>query len=135
MYAQNRNVTYISDLPELEDIEPRQMYGMQGMQQGPPGGMPEKFKKFIRPPMTPLAQESGMNPYQPQVPSHEQYFPPPQEVRRPSSDSPTCLEISDHVGACPICSRFYKNDHSIYIIAIVVLSILCLLLLKRVLNL
>jgi hypothetical protein len=54
---------------------------------------------------------------------------------RPPVGSPTCLEIADHVGSCPICSRFYKNDNTVYIIAIVILAIICILLLKRVLNL
>jgi hypothetical protein len=39
------------------------------------------------------------------------------------------------VGSCPICSRFYHNDNTVYIIAIVILSIICILLLKRVLDL
>lgn len=45
-----------------------------------------------------------------------------------------CVDIAKHIQNCPICSRFYNNDHTAYIIAIVVLAIVCLLLLKRVLN-
>jgi hypothetical protein len=45
-----------------------------------------------------------------------------------------CVDIAKHIQDCPICSRFYNNDKTAYIIAIVVLSIVCLLLLKRVLN-
>ena len=51
-----------------------------------------------------------------------------------SANSPSCLEIADHVSNCPICSRFYKNDNTIYIIAIVVLLIICILLLKKCLD-
>jgi hypothetical protein len=45
-----------------------------------------------------------------------------------------CVDIAKHIQDCPICSRFYNNDRTVYIIAIVVLSIVCLLLLKRILN-
>jgi hypothetical protein len=48
--------------------------------------------------------------------------------------APTCLEIADHIAKCPICSKFYKKDSTVYIIAIVVLSLICILLLKRVLD-
>lgn len=47
---------------------------------------------------------------------------------------PSCLEFADHVQACPLCSKFYNNDKTIYIIAIVILAIVCILLLKRVLE-
>lgn len=46
----------------------------------------------------------------------------------------SCIEIAGHIRECPICSKFYDNDKTIHIIAIVVLSIICLLLMKRVLN-
>lgn len=49
-------------------------------------------------------------------------------------DSPSCLSVAEHVANCPICSRFYNNDKTIYIIAIVVLLIICILLLKKVLD-
>ena len=48
--------------------------------------------------------------------------------------TPSCLEIADHVSLCPICSRFYRTDSTIYVIAIVLLAVICILLLKRVLN-
>lgn len=50
------------------------------------------------------------------------------------NNSPSCLEVAEHVANCPICSKFYNNDKTIYIVAIIVLSIVCLILLKRVLN-
>jgi hypothetical protein len=149
MYAQQnkRNVTMIDDLPDLEDLESRPgMHGrpqnMMGVGQhvpfqhsGPPGGIPAKFQKFIRNGMGPPRPESGMSPYSPPHPHAGEFFAPPQQQMRPPVGSPTCLEIADHVGSCPICSRFYKNDNTVYIIAIVILAIICILLLKRVLNL
>ena len=149
MYAQKRNFTYIDELPDLEDLESNGMptYGqphtsgrpLQFSEQDHPGVIPEKFRKFIRSPMGPPPSESGMSPYTPN-PHHSsspEFFQPPPETTssKTTVGSPTCLEISDHVRNCPICSRFYKNDNAIYIIAIVVLSIICILLLKRVLNL
>jgi len=48
---------------------------------------------------------------------------------------PTCLDIAEHISNCPICSKFYNNDKTIYIIAIVVLFIIVLILLKKILDL
>ena len=156
MYGQQRNFTYIEELPDLEDLESKDMHmGMpnqgqphtagkplQFSEQGLPGGMPEKFRKFIRPTMGTPPTESGMAPYtsNPYHYSPPEFFQPPELPNKSApprhvNNSPTCLEISDHIGGCPICSKFYKNDNAIYIIAIVVLSIICILLLKRVLNL
>jgi len=143
MYAQQnkRNVTYIDDLPDLEDLESGGGSGMQGVgqfQQGPGPGhgpIPDKYKKFIRNSMGPPPAESGM------TPNAQEFFQPPPQAppqvaqMRPPNNSPTCLDTHEHVQTCPICSRFFKNDNTMYIIAIVVLAIICILLLKRVLNL
>lgn len=51
------------------------------------------------------------------------------------NDSPSCIDVHEHIQRCPICSRFFKTDNTIYIITIVILAIVCILLLKRVLNL
>lgn len=48
--------------------------------------------------------------------------------------SPSCIDVANHIELCPICSRYYKQDNSLYIIIIVVLSILCILLAKKVLK-
>lgn len=48
--------------------------------------------------------------------------------------SPSCIDVANHLASCPICSKFYNNDKTIYIIAIVVLTIVCILLLKKVLD-
>lgn len=144
MYAQpnKKNVTFIEDLPDLEDLEsrgrPRDMLGVGNhvpfQQDGHPG-IPEKFQKFIRNPMGPPPHESGMGP----PPQQEFFAPPPQQQQQQAhsipDDAPTCLTVHSHVQACPICSRFFKNDNTVYIIAIFILSVICILLLKRVLNL
>lgn len=56
----------------------------------------------------------------------ERYEPPKPEI--------TCIDVANHIEKCPLCSKFYNNDKTVYIIAIVLLSIICLLLLKKVLN-
>ena len=50
-------------------------------------------------------------------------------------NSPTCLEISDHITNCPICSKFYNTDKTIYYVAISILTIVCLGLLVKNLQL
>jgi hypothetical protein len=117
--------TMIDDL-DLEDLDAGP----------PPGNVPAKFQKFIRPPPLSMHPESGMlpeNSFASQA-TEVAYEKEPEYIR-PSKESPTCLEVADHVISCPICSKFYKNDNSIYIIAVAILSIICVLLLKRVLNL
>jgi hypothetical protein len=46
----------------------------------------------------------------------------------------SCLSVAEHAADCKVCSKLYNNDKTVYIIAIVLLSIICLLLLKKVLN-
>ena len=159
MYAQNRNVTYIDELPNLEDLESRSIQNItsQFPEQDDQMVIPDKFKKFIRPSMGQPPDQSGMstNPHQHQhqhqhqyqhqhQPSSQEFFNPPvnhqenttmEENYKMLSNTPSCLDIHSHVLNCPICSRFFKNDNAVYIIAIVVLSIICILLLKRVLKL
>jgi hypothetical protein len=48
--------------------------------------------------------------------------------------SPTCIECADHITNCPICSKFYNNDKTLYILIISILSLICIILLKKVLD-
>lgn len=138
---QNNDVTYIDDLPDLDDIEG----GMPG-NGGIPHNIPEKYRKFIRPSHAP-PNEAGMQSYGgPQVEhmGHMEHMGPGGQVESYSQltnqyskllhGSPTCIEVADHIASCPICSRFYTNDKSACIIAIVVLAIICIILLKKVLD-
>lgn len=115
--------TKIEDLPELGDVE---------------GSLPRhdgSMNKFIRGGHQMMPQ-AGMQPLQPppppQHPPHEMMVPMPPPP--PDWSRISCLDINNHITNCPICSRFYGRDNTVYIIAIIVLSIVCLLLLKRVLN-
>jgi len=149
--AARSHVTPIEQLPELTDVEssqyqlgPQQGRGgyqgnqrqssFQGMGNLPPG-MEQKYSKLIRQRHVPLPQ-AGMAPRNAPVQNeimHVQQPQPRQEINL-ALHNISCLDIANHIQDCPICSRFYNNDKTIYIICIVVLAIVCLLLLKRVLN-
>ena len=58
------------------------------------------------------------------------YYEPYENTKTP----PTCVEISDHVKNCSVCSRLYQMDKTLYIIAIIVLAIICIILLKRIID-
>lgn len=47
----------------------------------------------------------------------------------------SCLDICNHTIACPVCTKIYGNtDKSIFIAVIAVLVIICIILLKRVME-
>jgi hypothetical protein len=45
-----------------------------------------------------------------------------------------CLDVANHVKSCPICSKFYDNDKTMYVVAIIILVIICIILMKKVLE-
>lgn len=65
------------------------------------------------------------------------YIQPQQQiisVPEPSSIVINCPMFFEHIKTCPICSKFYNTDKTIYIIIIVILSLVSIILLKRVLE-
>ncbi len=52
----------------------------------------------------------------------------------PNNSPYSCLDVAGHFDNCPLCSKFYNNDMSVYIISIVILIIVCIILLKKVLD-
>jgi hypothetical protein len=75
----------------------------------------------------------------------DQYYPPvsheynyvPKVTKNdyiPSSIDINCIEISHHIKSCPICSKFYENDKSSYVIFIVILIVIIIILFKKVLE-
>ena len=46
----------------------------------------------------------------------------------------SCMTIANHIKDCPICSKFYNCDNSIYIVCIVLLIVICIILLKRIIE-
>jgi hypothetical protein len=119
-------VTMIQDLEELEGSNPP--HGTAPMD---PGGM--NMAKYLRGYHQPHT-DSGMYepPYEPQ-PSQIHMQPPPQfHVQSPPQFN--CIDIANHIQSCPICSKFYNTDKTIYIVVIIFLCFICLLLMKRILN-
>ena len=57
-----------------------------------------------------------------------------ENLELPAVSSIDCRQVFDHISKCPICTRFYKHDNTIYIIIIAILVITCALLLKKVLH-
>jgi hypothetical protein len=145
------NITMLGDLPNLEDIEnagvgnpagqpyqPSPNFRMESHIMERPNPNDEKFQKYIRSSQH-ISPNAGMglnNPPPPQnypqqemiMQVQEQAPPPPNYLRH------HCLDIAGHIHECPICSKFYNNDKTVYIIVIILLTIVCLMLLKRVLN-
>ena len=157
-----QNYTMIDDLPDLDDLEgpPPHQRAVRTKQirrsQYPgaemlPNGQANKFGKFIRHPH-PMPREAGMSVRDHYTganteadPSFRQHVPMVEESYQKSeendlttyampSGSPSCLNVAEHVANCPICSKFYNDDRTIYIIAIIVLAVMCALLLKKVLD-
>lgn len=159
-YNITQNVTPIEMLPELEDLErgnfndniyqspiQKNINSTTSMYPGaamlPPNEI-DKLGRYIRGNHI-MPRESGMLPYQEVIPSRQNYGTP---INKESlleqekglttynmpSNTPTCLEVAEHIANCPICSKLYNNDKTIYIIAIVVLAIISIFLLKRVLD-
>jgi hypothetical protein len=107
----------------------RPMFPGSGM--GREGGVPQGG--YGRPP--PGSQYPQLQPPQESIeqPVMDVREMPSQPIR-PDPMSFNCPDIAMHIQMCPICSKFYNGDKSLYIIVIVILAIVCLLLLKRVLN-
>ena len=72
----------------------------------------------------------------PVVQSGSTYSQPPTPLRmHASTPAPMrCIDIYEHVSSCPICMKMYTMDKTPYYIVIVLLSIVCILLLKKVLE-
>ena len=160
-YSNLQNVTSLDMLPELEDLETskfsdiHQNYTYPGAAMLPPKEA-ERFAKYIRGNHT-ISDQSGMiprmqermqeriqePPHQYQQPEYksiqeENYKAPKEEVLKTFNmprGTPSCLDVAEHIANCPICSKFYNTDKTIYIIAIIALSIICILLLKKLLDL
>jgi hypothetical protein len=45
-----------------------------------------------------------------------------------------CTDIFEHISNCPICSKIYNQDKTIYIFFIVILSIIIIILIKNLFN-
>jgi len=157
-YSNGQNVTSINTiLPELEDIDD----SYSGLENNTRcirnhtkvipslSGMNPQLDQRYKPEVVPSL--SGMNPqleqrYKPEIIENqttEMYYTPfhhpheKEEIKKfhMPIGTPSCLDVAEHIANCPLCSKFYSTDKTIYIVAIVALSIICILLLKKVLDL
>lgn len=117
-----KNITMIEDLPDINEMEQQPQ--------------DQKYQKFLRSNMK-LDPESGMSRHNPPAQEEEKQpqYVPQQPTQENFLDMFSCLNISRHVQACPICSKFYNTDKTLHVVIIIVLVIVCLLLLKKNLNL
>ena len=129
--------TIIDDLLDIDDLESSSSYS--GVRNQQPTS--EQVNKHIRTAFkSHNASGMTMDQHQGQIP-HGQ-MPHGQMSQEPmynvpqfrSVGAPTCLDIADHVSQCPICSKFYNNDKTLYILAIAILMVICILLFKRVME-
>jgi hypothetical protein len=150
---QQGTVTPIDMLPELQDIASPQPYdravkGNQIKTSRYPGENilsttdAQRVQKFIRENHVPTSRESGMmykpveDTYMPVPPdqmdgSDTQY---PQQILSATPPEPNCVDCAKHAAACPVCKSYFNNDKTILYICIAVLLVICLLLLKKVLD-
>lgn len=110
--------------------------GIQGMQRGMPSGMMVPHSH----PHHSHHQENDYLLVEPNDDDEYQLGPRAQQRSHQSQHSPqtanreiSCIEIAKHIKSCPICSKFYDTDKSLYIIVIIILLIFCILLLKKIL--
>jgi hypothetical protein len=48
---------------------------------------------------------------------------------------PNCIMIAEHIQTCPICSQLYNsNTNKLYIMLLAIVSIICILLIKKILD-
>jgi hypothetical protein len=68
---------------------------------------------------------------QPRYNIQQQQFQPVQEKY---IEEISCMTVANHIKDCPICSKFYNSDNSMYIVCIALLIIVCIILLKRIIE-
>ena len=66
------------------------------------------------------------------APNSQMYYEPYEMPNQ--KDTLNCRDVAGHTSNCDVCSKLYNNDKTFYIIAICVLVIICILLLKRILD-
>jgi len=146
-----QKVTYLDDLPDIDEVD------------GSSGGRPntnltstqaQMSKRFIRNTHS-MIPESGMvtKPFDPAsfTTNNEERLDNPGTIQnnvfrnspiiempnvmaqQPQPHVMTCQDIFYHIESCPLCTKFYKHDNTMYLITIAILVLVCALLLKKVL--
>ena len=115
------------------NIQPGHISG--NVQGNIPGNMPngfapgprmiEKYQQNIQRPPSPQIQE------QPVQRIHKENF---EKQRREYYDNLNCRDVAEHISNCPVCSKLYKPNNTIYIIIIIMLVVINLLCVKKLLS-
>ena len=143
MTRNNSNITLISDLPELNDIENIPIIKGNITEEINP-----RYAKFIRTSsnMNNIPYESGMSltphnenitmKYETKIKEYnrEQEHLQENQPHFRQYNELNCIVVSEHILNCPICSKLYKSDNNIHNIIIIMLCIVILLLLKKILD-
>jgi len=153
------NITMIDDLPDISDFEDS---GSMGLSMIPDSAKYQKFLKNTNNNNLPANSGMGMSMgqdsyklgyhnvnqgsyidnmpnsnmssmYPPKFGSSGGFAPESQMIYEPF-DNLNCREIARHINNCEICSKIYNKDNTFHIILICVLTIICILLLKRILD-
>lgn len=157
-----KNVTMIDDLPFLDDLENNgnglsmippdnstqvQKFIRQTNTHKSPYESGMNVSSSYK--QEPIIDDPSMYNQPPQMQSHPQqmtdnyvYQQHQQQQHQPQShyhprydyNEPSCIQVAEHVMNCMVCSKLYQNHYTIYNVVIILLAIICILLLKRVLN-
>jgi len=153
--SSSEKFTLIEDLIDLDEQpeQPKQLNSGYNNKDVLPNGQEDKYAKFIRQPHKPKYEDyvNNSNNIEPHPMHHanmnpmnggnmhgqhdmiqESYSNQPYNI--PMHSPYSCLDIAGHIENCPICSKFYNNDKTVYIIAIIILVIISIILLKKVLD-
>lgn len=117
-------------------IQPGHMNNISGNVSGNiPGNMPngfapgprmiEKYQQNIQRPSSPQVQEQPVQRIQ------KENF---EKQRREYYDNLNCRDVAEHISNCPVCSKLYKPNNTIYIIIIIMLVVINLLCVKKLLS-
>ena len=159
MYA--KNVTLIKDLPDVDELEQNinnkfirnghktpQESGMHeqpqhGIQHGIQHGQSDFLQNLPRRGQSDFVQHNQsdfVQQYPQQRNRYEHYEKPFENTninRSLTVDTPdqlNCRSLIEHFTTCPLCSKYFKNDNTVYIIIITILTIILAILLKKILN-
>lgn len=102
---------------------PTEYSGMRNSNHGNPYSYIEDDKMYHRSniQMPTMIEQSNMK--------NSHNYSPNQNV-----DNLNCREIAEHIKSCPVCSKIYNKDPTIYIVIIIILIISIILLLRKLLQ-
>lgn len=131
----NRNVTFIDDLPNLDELEQTSGVRLQKYIRNSGYNPPEEsgmMMHTVQPNIDFKPQISYRQPQQ-QMLEESDFMPQPQQYRSSSTEL-CCISVAEHTKNCIVCSRLYNNDTTGHVVVIILLAILSIILMKRVLN-